>query len=66
MSFRVDVVEVSIGWGMRIKEQQEFPTRGLAIEFIEEFNKDLPAYGLSNKYTMARGPFSDVCELDSN
>ena len=63
MSFRVDVVKVSIGWGMQVIEQVEFDNRGMALEFIEELNKDLPAYGLPNKYLMARGPFFKEPEL---
>jgi hypothetical protein len=57
MSFRVDIVNVHIGWGMQVVEQRQFDSHGLALEFIEELNKDLPAYGLPNVYKMARGPF---------
>ena len=63
MSFRVDVVKVSIGWGMQVIENVEFDNRGLALEFMAEFNKDLPAYGLPNRYIMARGPFFQEPEL---
>lgn len=57
MTFRVDVVNVHIGWGMQVVEQRQFDNHGLALEFIEELNKDLPAYGLPSVYKMARGPF---------
>lgn len=62
MSFRVDVVGVSIGWGMQVLEHKEFEDKGLALEFIEELNKDLPAYGLPNRYIMARGPFEQTAD----
>ena len=63
MSFRVDIVKVHFGWGMQVVEQQQFDTHGLALTFIEELNKGLPAYGLPNVYKMARGPFEQNVDV---
>lgn len=63
MTFRVDVVNVHIGWGMKVVEQRQFDTHGHALEFIELLNKDLPAYGLPNVYKMARGPFKQDMDV---
>jgi hypothetical protein len=63
MTFRVDVVKVHIGWDMKVVEQRQFDTHGLALEFIETLNKDLPAYGLPNVYKMARGPFEHSVDV---
>ena len=39
MKTRVYMIESEAGWGQRIDEIKEFPTREAAIKFAEEYNK---------------------------
>lgn len=40
MTVKVQIIESERGWGQKIDEIKEFPTREEALAFCKEFNKD--------------------------
>jgi hypothetical protein len=54
MTVRVLIIESERGWGQKIDEVKEFPTREKALAFCKEYNKSNDQVHVPDWYMVAR------------
>lgn len=54
MTVKVIIIESERGWGQKVDEVREFPTREEAIAFCDDYNKDNPKDHVPDWYMQAQ------------